>query len=92
MSGICDKCKRASCHARCEGIKFCSFFACPESNYEKLFGTPERVARTLTDIKCGDDSCEGCPIIEPCADHGVLLDDGKALCDSLLEWLRGDAE
>lgn len=61
-------------------------------NYEKLFGTPEKAAHTLSEIKCGDSSCWGCPLVKPCGDQGVLLDDGKALCASLLEWLRSDAE
>lgn len=62
-----------------------------ESNYEKLFGTPEKAARTLFEIKCGEKSCKGCPIAEPCAECDVMLDGGKALHDVLLEWLRGDA-
>ena len=57
-----------------------------ESNYEKLFGTPERAARTLSTIAI----CMGTQIA--CCDCEY-----KGLCDTqcnhyaLLEWLRGDA-
>lgn len=63
-----------------------------KSRWFKLFGTPERAARTLKDIKCGDESCEECPIVEPCIEYGVVFDDGKALQEQLLEWLKGDAK
>ena len=63
-----------------------------KSNYTRLFGTPERAARTLFEIKCGEKSCKGCPIAEPCAECDVMLDDGEALRAALLEWLRGDTE
>lgn len=63
-----------------------------KSRWHELFGTPERAARTLFEIKCGEKSCKGCPIAEPCAECDVMLDDGKALHDALLEWLRSNAE
>ena len=47
-----------------------------ESNYTRLFGTPERAARTLHEL-CG--GCCGLPE-QVRGDH-----------DALLEWLRGDA-
>ena len=61
-----------------------------ESIYEKLFGTPERAARTLARMcAIGDGSCAGCPMfkanLEHCkSDHTHLK--------SIVEWLRGDAE
>ena len=68
-----------------------------ESNYEKLFGTPERAARTLEAMAldsvnwCNDDSgnyhvCKECPYEYDY--YGCHLPDGF----SLLEWLKGDAE
>ena len=54
-----------------------------KSRYTELFGTPERAARTLESIKCGDTFCDECPIAEPC---------GACDVDVMLEWLRGDAE
>ena len=62
------------------------------TRWHELFGTPERAARTLFEIKCGEKSCKGCPIAEPCAECDVMLDDGEALRAALLEWLRGDTE
>ena len=47
-----------------------------ESNYTRLFGTPERAARTLHEL-CG--GCCGLPE-QVRGDH-----------DALLEWLEGDA-
>ena len=57
---------------------------CAMTNYEKLFGTPERAARTLID-SCNDDydyGCGGCPVARincKCGDY-----------DALLEWLESD--
>lgn len=60
-----------------------------ESNYEKLFGTPERAARTLDGFnKCEADpafSCDGCTVSEACVLRYFDY-------DTALEWLRGDAE
>lgn len=53
------------------------------SRYSELFGTPERAARTLEEIKCDNDICEFCPMFEAC---------DNCLDVPLLEWLRGDAE
>jgi hypothetical protein len=56
-----------------------------ESNYEKLFGTPERAARTFADFcdKCDKDECNDCPLDK--------LTDFCIGYDALLDWLRGDA-
>ena len=82
MSGICDTCHRASCHARMDGMKSCGFYAGGESNYERLFGTPEKAARTLAGIVTAD-GCEDCALLDAtCSRHE----------DVWLEWLRGDAE
>ena len=67
-----------------------------ESNYEKLFGTPERAARTLEAIPCGNLPCSKCPMFKPCCcgNSGVpdMKEDENTFYDALLEWLEGDAE
>lgn len=56
-----------------------------ESNYEKLFGTPERAARTLQPDSM---SCKYCLLRDYCKDGICLIDD----YDALLEWLRGESD
>lgn len=85
MSGICDMCRRTTCEYRADDIAVCGLPK-TETNYERLFGTPERAARTLVD-SCNDDydyGCGGCPIAHAnckCGDY-----------DTILKWLRSDAE
>lgn len=80
MSGICDTCKRTTCEYRADDIAVCGLPK-TETNWERLFGTPERAAQTLADI-CDDcDLCNGCPA--DCESHDCY--------DALLEWLRSDA-
>ena len=82
MSGICDTCMTAgTCEIRRDGRKLCAAYE-RNSNYNRLFGTPERAARTLMDY-CGDHHFrEGCP-----AD----AEEHDCTYDALLEWLGGDA-
>ena len=54
-----------------------------KSNYQRLFGTPERAARTLAGITCDDEGCEGCTLY----DANCSYDE-----NALLEWLRGESE
>jgi len=65
-----------------------------ESNYEKLFGTPERAARTYLDYflnGCDGATCgDGCPFFDTSMYMNCAL--GTDDYDALLEWLRGDAE
>lgn len=61
------------------------------SRYAELFGTPERAARTLEAIPCGNLPCSKCPMFKPCCCDGVKEDE-DTFYDVLLEWLRGDAE
>ena len=57
-----------------------------KSRYDELFGTPERTARTLAGI------CESCKYGD-CVTCGVPeWTDYTHDYDSLLEWLRVDAE
>ena len=94
MSGICDTCKRnQDCRRPMDGMDSCRLYVSgKESNYEKLFGTPERAARTLQEFELdhlnwchGTDGCEKCPY--EFDRYGCYLPDGF----ELLEWLRGDA-
>lgn len=87
MSGICDTCMTAgTCEIRRDGRKLCTAYE-RNTNYNRLFGTPERAARTLAKA-CGecDDNlpCDECPLA-PIIDFNVYE-------LNLLEWLRGDAE
>ena len=50
MSGICDTCKREPCYMRFDGCKTCDVYEGGETNYERLFGTPERAAETLETV------------------------------------------
>jgi hypothetical protein len=52
------------------------------SNYMRLFGTPERAARTLVNLNCDGSGCDGCSLGDTECNYGY---------DTLLEWLRGDA-
>lgn len=84
MSGICDTCRR-KCHARTDELKTCDFYIGGESNYTRLFGTPERVAKTL---HRGTLNCRECLIREQCAE---TPEDSKCMImyyDTLLEWLK----
>ena len=64
------------------------------SNYEKLFGTPERAARTITRMQMATDLM-GCCDADTCpaASDGCWQRDSCPMdeYDALLEWLRGDA-
>ena len=52
------------------------------SRWFKLFGTPERAAETLAKLKCCDDSCRECPLLE-C--------DCSLSPETYIEWLLGKA-
>ena len=56
---------------------------CEDTRWFELFGTPEKVARTLAD-NCPGGPCGGCP--------GLKAEEcGLGDYDVLLEWLRGKA-
>ena len=98
MSGICDTCKRNNvCRRPMDEVDSCwQYVSGKESNYERLFGTPERAARTLGCIgyfkPCDEGQtwdCAQCPFDSfDCGGTGEPIDDDH---DALLEWLRGDA-
>ena len=83
MSGICDTCKRKDCYMEHDGDDSCPLYLKgKQSNYKRLFGTPERAARTLAGITCDDGGCEGCTL------YGAECSYDS---DVLLGWLVGDA-
>ena len=59
------------------------------TNYEKLFGTPERAARIVIALNsCRVVGCEDCAARQLCTPYSEFVHDDY---DALLEWLRGDA-
>lgn len=97
MSGICGTCDTAWCPWRSDMVLDCSHYTPKsETNWERLFGTPERAARTWIEFN-GIYRCADCPI---CHDEmGVTCEipgecaweDEEGGYDALLEWLGGDA-
>ena len=96
MSGACATCaKHDTCFYSSERVVDCIRHEPKlETNYERLFGTPERAARTIMDKQLTYDlleQCDECPYqTDECFEPS-----GKCVMDeydTLLEWLRGDAE
>lgn len=95
MSGICDICKRSECAERQDGAWNCDKYLSyaskdtrHESNYEKLFGTPERAARTLE--RAALETCDYCAMVN-CKCSECFYEPGDSECYnivSLLEWLK----
>ena len=83
MTGICDKCRRNACRARYPGIKTCDMFWGGETNYERLFGTPQKAAETIRSICKYLDGCMHC--VTP-----ISHCDGKL--ESIVAWLESEAE
>jgi len=90
MSGICDTCRRTTCEYRADDIAVCGLPK-TETNWERLFGTPERAAQTMMKIfaMCNKPTiyCAKCPLSKAPACYGN--DDGDY--DAFLEWMRGDS-
>ena len=65
-----------------------------ESNYEKLFGTPDRAAETLANF-CqfthGGELCDRCQcyLFGDC-DRTLRLRSDRSIYDALLEWLKSE--
>lgn len=84
MSGICDTCqrlKRIGCGQAMDNLKSCDMYE-HESNYDKLFSTPEKAARAIANA-CQYHGCFDCS-------YGCLADGAVCGCgdyDTLLEWL-----
>lgn len=89
MSGICDTCqrlKRIGCGLTMDGLKSCDLHE-NENRYDKLFGTPERAARSIANV-CQYHGCFDCS-------YGCLADGtvcGHGDYDTLLEWLEGEGD
>ena len=88
MSRICDTCSLSNgCRKPIGGVSLCSHYVrAKESNYERLFGTPERAARTLEN---GSPLCDWCDT-NACEKRGgecSLFD-----YDALLKWLKGGSD
>jgi hypothetical protein len=70
---------------RRDGRKICGAYE-RNSNYNRLFGTTERAARTLAKA-CGE-----CSEAFPCSECPLSLIVGSNVYEpEILEWLRGDA-
>ena len=90
MSGICDTCRRMTCEYRADDIEVCGLPK-TETNWERLFGTPERAAHTSWYmLMCEYVDCDECPISDGC-DIATDVDcyNGEI---ALLEWLKGEGE
>lgn len=63
------------------------------TNYEELFGTPERAASTLALCCFGEtsDACETC-VFDDCDGRLRYSGSFETVSNTMLEWLRGDAE
>ena len=97
MSGICDTCKRnKECRKPMYGMDSCRLYLSgKESNYKRLFGTPERTVETLAAIMlmsrypCGENGvtdCGDCPLDgAPCR-----LNRANPSESELVEWLKGE--
>lgn len=96
MSGICDTCKRSNvCRKPLDGMDSCRLYVSgKESNYQRLFGTPERAAETLAAIEtcCNIDwDCDKCPL-DGVMPSCVFCGADESFKSATIEWLRGDAE
>ena len=82
MSGICDKCRREPCRLRMDDLKKCDLYEGGETNWERLFGTPERAAQLIAD---------NCEYLDYCGQCWVRAANCDGKYSTVLEWLRGDA-
>ena len=82
MSGICDTCGREACHACIDGVMRCDFYIGGETNYDRLFGTPERAAQLIVD---------NCEYLDYCGQCWIRAANCDGKYSTVLEWLRGDA-
>lgn len=58
------------------------------SNYMRLFGTPERAARTVLSLDYCCENCDECSAFEICGLHSEF---GRTIFE-MTEWLKGGAE
>jgi len=90
---ICETCARKVCNARMDGLMHCDMRVPRETNYERLFGTPERAAESLTNLDAG--TIDWCYMVESECAHCFQVYDRFGCCPregvSLLEWLESEA-
>jgi hypothetical protein len=84
MSGICDTCRRKTCEYRADDIAVCGLPK-TETNWERLFGTPERAAETLKRMCVSMESCTYCPLYAAGVDF-CESNEG----DGVAEWLESE--
>lgn len=82
MSEICDTCKL--------------HISGKESNYKRLFGTPERAARTWMDCVGGDIRCHQCPLCTDDSGADCQMPEGVCAMDAedtsaFVRWLESAA-
>ena len=86
MSGICDTCRRTTCEYRADDIAVCGLPK-TDTNWERLFGTPERAARTLEEFELDQlNWCRGTEYCESCPYDLTAMD---ATCPMALNYLNG---
>lgn len=85
MTSVCDTCKRDKCRVRMDGLKMCDIRV-TESNWERLFGTPERTARTVLSLDYCCENCDECPAFEICGLHSKF---GRTIYE-MAEWLESE--
>jgi hypothetical protein len=97
MNGACVTCaKYDTCFYSSEKVLACiRHEPKSETNYEKLFGTPERAAETLghmCQFTHGGEMCERCRLylFNDC-DMELRAMSDTTIKKQLLEWLRGKA-
>jgi len=94
MSRICDTCRNEHCRTVVGNITSCDFYVGGETRYERLFGTPERAARTIMGNQLTYDlldQCDKCPHqTDECYEPSgkCTMDD----YDALLEWLKQEVD
>jgi len=84
MSGVCDTCQRDKCRLRMDGLKMCDM-RLSESNYERLFGTPERAAETLKSMCISMEECSHCPLYASGVD---FCEGGEG--DGVAKWMESE--
>ena len=80
---FCDPCAFEECQSRGHFVVSCpSFVPKPDSNYDRLFGTPERAAQLIVD---------NCEYLDYCGQCWIRAANCDGKYSTVLEWLRGDA-
>ena len=63
------------------------------TNYERLFGTPEKMVRVIEDICASSTCCSPCPLhCEPLDFCYNGIPDDKSMFEHVLEWLNQEVD